>query len=61
MWSRDGARDCTNATPLTWDGETEVDIGKDELVCVSADRPARISWHGRPVANELSSAVAIVR
>ncbi|HEY4187556.1 MAG TPA: hypothetical protein VGP07_20940 [Polyangia bacterium] len=52
VWSRDGARDCRNATPLAWDGETEVYIGKDELVCVTADRPSRISWHGRSVANE---------
>lgn len=48
VWRRDGAvGDCRNATPLTWDGQSEVEVAKDELVCVAAERPARFSWHGR--------------
>jgi len=50
VWQRDGAVDCQNGTPLEWDGESAVVIGKDELVCVSADGPARLSWHGRSIA-----------
>ncbi len=46
-WRRDGADDCRNATSLTWDGQSEVEVAKDELVCVAAERPARFSWHGR--------------
>jgi hypothetical protein len=45
-----GLLDCHDATPLSWDGESAVEIAKDELVCVSADGPARLSWHGRAVA-----------
>jgi hypothetical protein len=47
-----GPIDCHDATPLSWDGESAVEIAKDELVCVSADGPARLSWHGRAVAPE---------
>ena len=53
VWHRDGATDCRNGTPLDWDGQTTVEIGADELVCVTADRPARLSWHGRSLVREL--------
>lgn len=56
VWRRGGVIDCHNATPLAWDGESTVEIAKDELVCVSADEPARLFWHGRSVAPERLSA-----
>jgi len=56
VWQRDRAMDCRGGTPLAWDGQTEVEIGKDELVCVAAARPARISWHGRTVQSQFPSA-----
>jgi hypothetical protein len=56
VWQHGGMVDCHDATPLPWDGESAVEISKDELVCVSADGPARVSWHGRPVAPKLLSA-----
>jgi hypothetical protein len=56
IWRRGGLHgeviDCHDATPLSWDGASAVQIAKDELVCVSADAPARLSWHGRAVAPE---------
>jgi hypothetical protein len=56
VWRRGGMIDCHDATPLSWDGASPVEIAKDELVCVSADGPARLSWHGRAVAPKLLSA-----
>ena len=53
VWQRDGAVDCKNGTPLEWDGQSAVEVGKDELVCVAADAPARLFWHGRSVSREL--------
>jgi len=44
-----GAEDCRNATPLNWDGNSAVQIQKDELLCVQTARSARVSWHGRPL------------
>jgi hypothetical protein len=56
VWQRAGTADCHNGTPLVWNGETAVEIGPDELVCVAADGPARVSWHGRTVARDFLAA-----
>jgi hypothetical protein len=53
VWQRDGAVDCHNGTPLDWDGQSAVEIGKDELVCVSSDAPARLFWHGRSLGRDV--------
>ena len=41
--------DCGSGTPLAWNGEGAVELEKDELICVVATKPTRISWHGRPL------------
>lgn len=56
VWRGDGGIDCRGATPLAWDGVSAVEVAKNELVCVSADGPARLVWHGRSAAPELFSA-----
>jgi hypothetical protein len=53
VWRGEGGSDCHGATPLAWDGASAVEIAKDELVCVSADGPARLVWHGRSAAPDL--------
>ena len=60
VWVRDGKGDCRDGTPLEWDGESDLEIHRDELVCVAAGKPARFTWHGRsiPAAAEASLAVA---
>ncbi len=61
VWRRGDHVDCNSATPLAWDGQTEVELRKDELICVAAGAPARIWWHGRsldqttPAATEQAS------
>ncbi|HEY4185871.1 MAG TPA: hypothetical protein VGP07_12435 [Polyangia bacterium] len=57
VWRRDGAADCKSGTPLAWDGQSEVAIQEDELVCVAADGPARFSWHGRSIVREAPAAI----
>lgn len=47
VWKRGDHIDCNSATPLAWDGQTEVELRQDELICVAAGAPARIWWHGR--------------
>ena len=49
VWRRDATADCRSGTPLAWNGESAVEIEQDELICVAAPAPARISWHGRPL------------
>lgn len=61
VWVRDGKADCRNGTPLDWDGESEITVGRDELVCVAAAKPARFSWHGRSVPAAPESNVAVAR
>jgi hypothetical protein len=61
VWVRGGNADCRNGTPLDWDGETELTVGRDELVCVAAAKPARFSWHGRSVLAAPETSVAVAR
>jgi hypothetical protein len=61
VWVRGGNADCRNGTPLDWDGETELNVGRDELVCVAAAKPARFSWHGRSVSAAPEASVAVAR
>ena len=58
VWKRDGAVDCHRGTPLAWDGESSVDIADDELLCVAADSPVRLLWHGRPAVQSVPAAPA---
>jgi hypothetical protein len=47
---RDGATalaDCGNGAPLAWDGESDLDVGSGESVCVAVNHDTRISWHAR--------------
>ena len=48
-WRRSATVDCGAGTPLSWNGEGAVEIEQDELICVAAAKPTRISWHGRPL------------
>lgn len=44
----DGAMpDCGGGTPIAWDGESDLDVGSGESVCVAVAHDARISWHAR--------------
>ncbi len=46
--ARDGAApDCTGGAPLTWDGESDLEVGSGESLCVAVSRDARVSWHAR--------------
>jgi hypothetical protein len=46
--NRNGATpDCGGGTPIAWDGESDLDVGSDESVCVAVAHDARISWHAR--------------
>jgi hypothetical protein len=57
VWQRGGAiADCRNGVPLGWDGESEIEIQKDELVCVTGSTRAGISWHARSVAADAPQA-----
>jgi hypothetical protein len=49
VWRRSSTADCRSGTPLAWNGESAVEIEKDELICVAATTPTRVSWHGRPL------------
>jgi hypothetical protein len=49
VWRHDASADCRSGTPLPWNGESAVEIEKDELICVGAEKPTRISWHARPL------------
>jgi len=49
VWRRSPTVDCSSGTPLAWNGESVVEIEKDELVCVAAPVSTRVSWHGRPL------------
>jgi hypothetical protein len=52
---RDGlAADCSAGSPLGWDGESTLEVGKDELVCVSAARNTGVAWHARTVVVDAS-------
>ena len=50
VWQRNGAVDCHNGTPLDWDGQSAVEIGENEMVCVTLKKTARVSWHGRSLS-----------
>jgi len=49
VWRRSSTEDCRSGTPLAWNGESAVEIEKDELICVAATTPTRVWWHGRPL------------
>ena len=37
---------------VDWDGESDLQIGKDETVCVSGRRLTQLTWHARPLGAE---------
>jgi hypothetical protein len=46
--SRAGAMpDCAGGAPIAWDGESDLDVGSGESVCVAVVHDARVSWHAR--------------
>jgi hypothetical protein len=46
--SHDGAiADCGSGAPIAWDGESDLDVGSGESVCVAVLHDARVSWHAR--------------
>jgi len=49
VWRRSSTVDCSSGTPLAWNGQSAVEIEKDELICVAATKPTRVEWHGRPL------------
>jgi hypothetical protein len=55
VWRRDDHADCASGTALAWDGQSTVELRKDELICVGAATPGRIWWHGRSL-NETAPA-----
>ena len=40
-----------NEMLVSWDRESNLQVGKDEMVCVSGTRRTQVSWHARPVAD----------
>ena len=38
---------CDSGAPLAWDGESDLDVGSGESVCVAVNHDARVSWHAR--------------
>lgn len=41
--------DCGSGAPLAWDGESDLEVGSGESVCVAVLHDARVSWHARPM------------
>ena len=39
--------DCAGGAPIAWDGESDLDVGSGESVCVAVVHDARVSWHAR--------------
>jgi hypothetical protein len=39
--------DCAGGAPITWDGESDLEVGSGESVCVAVVHDARVSWHAR--------------
>ena len=44
-----GAHDCRTGVAVKWDGESDLDVRPDELICVGAVRRVNVSWHARAV------------
>jgi hypothetical protein len=44
--------DCRSGIPLTWNGESDLDVDRGESVCVAVRRDARVSWHARAIPAE---------
>jgi hypothetical protein len=38
---------CGGGVPLAWDGESDLEVGSGESVCVAVAHDAGISWHAR--------------
>jgi hypothetical protein len=47
------AADCRTGMPVTWDGESDLEVHADELICVGAVRRVNLSWHARAAGAEI--------
>jgi hypothetical protein len=53
-WPQGGAvPSCGSGVAVAWDGESDLDVGAGELICVGAVRRVNLSWHARPVGAEI--------
>ncbi len=50
-----GPSDCRTGYPVAWDGEADLDVRRDETICVVVSRASRISWHARAIEDESSA------
>ena len=53
--------DCAGGAPIAWDGESDLDVGSGESVCVAVVRDARVSWHARELPVPLGLQQASLR
>jgi hypothetical protein len=46
---KDGAAgiDCGGGAAVGWDGESDLDVGQGEGICVAAAKQVSLSWHAR--------------
>jgi len=43
------ATDCRTATPISWNGATDLTLQTGDAVCVQVGHTTRVSWHARTV------------
>lgn len=48
-----GIPDCRSGVAVAWDGESDLEVRADELICVGAVRRVNLSWHARAVGAEI--------
>jgi hypothetical protein len=45
--------DCRSGVAVAWDGESDLEVQADELICVGAVRRVNLSWHARAAGAEI--------
>jgi hypothetical protein len=45
--------DCRTGVAVAWDGESDLDVPADQLICAGAVRRVNLSWHARAVGAEI--------
>ncbi|HEX2658671.1 MAG TPA: hypothetical protein VHU40_10375 [Polyangia bacterium] len=44
---------CRSGVPVGWDGQSDLDVGAGESICVKASRKVNLSWHARALGAEI--------
>jgi hypothetical protein len=52
---------CAGGAPIAWDGESDLDVGSGESVCVAVVHDARVSWHARQLSEPVGFQNASLR